>query len=138
LVAGYALEDGRDVTAGSKFSTAMEKGITILNEEEFLKNYYKPSDMTSQTSAVRYLHSVPLSKCSDTRLWVDKHRPQSVADLIGHQDTARKLSEWLQSWSAVHLKHSVKVSYQKDNPGARAVLLSGPPGTQNDSRHNSN
>jgi hypothetical protein len=31
-------------------------------------------------------------------------------------------------WDAVHLKKTEKVPFSKENPGARAALLSGPPG----------
>ena len=31
-------------------------------------------------------------------------------------------------WDAVHIKKSQKVAFTKENPGARAVLISGPPG----------
>jgi replication factor C subunit 1 len=61
-------------------------------------------------------------------LWVDKYKPQSHADLIGSGELVRKLGAWLSQWEAVHLRHSVKVPFSKENPGARAVLLSGPPG----------
>lgn len=35
LVAGHKLEDGREVTQGGKYRNAKERGIPILNEEEF-------------------------------------------------------------------------------------------------------
>ena len=31
-------------------------------------------------------------------------------------------------WDAVHIKKSQKVGFTKENPGAKAVLISGPPG----------
>jgi hypothetical protein len=31
-------------------------------------------------------------------------------------------------WDAVHLKKTEKIPFSKENPGARAALLSGPPG----------
>ncbi|KAJ1402755.1 P-loop containing nucleoside triphosphate hydrolase protein, partial [Ochromonadaceae sp. CCMP2298] len=61
-------------------------------------------------------------------LWVDKYKPQSSAQLIGSAELVRKLGDWLRNWDSVHLRHSLKVPFSKDNPGARAVLLSGPPG----------
>jgi replication factor C subunit 1 len=48
--------------------------------------------------------------------------------VIGSTETAKKLVEWLNRWDAVHLKKTQKVSFSKENPGAKAVLLSGPPG----------
>lgn len=35
LLAGYILEDGRDVSEGSKYKKAIEKSIKILSEEDF-------------------------------------------------------------------------------------------------------
>ena len=31
-------------------------------------------------------------------------------------------------WDAVHIKKSQRVGFTKENPGAKAVLISGPPG----------
>ena len=35
LIVGYKLEDGREVTQGSKYQKASKLGKTILNENEF-------------------------------------------------------------------------------------------------------
>lgn len=41
----------------------------------------------------------------------------------------KRLGDWLQRWDAVHLKKTTKPPpYSKENPGAKAALLSGPPG----------
>lgn len=61
-------------------------------------------------------------------LWVDKYKPASVDDIIGCSDTVKKLCDWLQKWDSIHLHHGPKPAFQKENPGAKAVLLSGPPG----------
>ena len=37
LIAGHKLEDGREVTQGSKYSAAKSKGVPILSEDEFEK-----------------------------------------------------------------------------------------------------
>lgn len=62
------------------------------------------------------------------QLWVDKYKPQSSAGMIGSTELVGKLTRWLQKWDAVHLHHTEKIPFSKENPGARAVLLSGPPG----------
>jgi hypothetical protein len=61
-------------------------------------------------------------------LWVDKYKPKDVADIIGAGDTVKKLTDWLRNWEAMHIKKSLKPAFSKENPGAKAVLLSGPPG----------
>lgn len=73
---------------------------------------------------VEYLHSSSV----DTRLWVDKYHPKGANDLIGNEETARKLKDWLEIWNDVHLRKKVKLPLTKANVGAKAVLLSGPPG----------
>lgn len=61
-------------------------------------------------------------------LWVDKHKPKTSSELIGSAELVRKMSDWLRRWDEVHIKKTHKVPFSKENPGARAVLLSGPPG----------
>jgi replication factor C large subunit len=47
--------------------------------------------------------------------WTVKHKPQSVADIVGNAEAIRTFSEWVNSWS-------------KGVPKKRAVFLYGPPG----------
>lgn len=65
---------------------------------------------------------------SDDQMWVDKYKPGGNAQLIGNQSEFKNLMNWLQNWEAYHLKKTKKVPFSKENPGAKAVLLSGPPG----------
>lgn len=48
--------------------------------------------------------------------------------VLGNVDTAKKLEGWLKRWDAVHLRGEGKPAFSKENPGAKAALLSGPPG----------
>ena len=57
-------------------------------------------------------------------LWVDKHRPLKLADIIGNPGLVKRLGDFLTSWDAVHL-HAGKPG--KDTP-PKAVLISGSPG----------
>eukprot|EP01034_Spumella_vulgaris_P024566 gene24566-30929_t len=43
-------------------------------------------------------------------------------------ELVKKMNEWLRRWDAVHLTKTLKVPFAKDNPGAKAILLSSPPG----------
>jgi replication factor C subunit 1 len=157
LVLGEVLEDGRAVTEGNKYRTAQEKKVKVMKEEDFF-TLYDPDivrmerekqqqqfhlerqqsssfaalsvdthgvNKQSIVSAASYL---PYSGSISTALWVDKYKPRNATDLIGHGETVRKLADWLKSWKEVHLLKSFKPSFTKENPGARAVLLSGPPG----------
>ena len=64
----------------------------------------------------------------ETNMWVDKYKPSKIEDVIGANDIVSKLSIWLQKWDAVHIKKNIKIPFSKENPGAKAVLISGPPG----------
>lgn len=64
----------------------------------------------------------------ETSMWVDKYKPSKIEDVIGANDIVGKLQNWLQKWHAVHIKKSIKIPFAKENPGAKAVLISGPPG----------
>jgi replication factor C subunit 1 len=61
-------------------------------------------------------------------MWVDKYKPKNLTEIIGSQETVRKLCDWLTHWDAAHVSKTMKIPYTKENPGAKAVLLSGPPG----------
>lgn len=201
LVAGDILEDGRPVTEGNKYRTALEKKVKIISEAELLdlidgavasaaaknenemiaasdnchsssscrdslsnlndNNYNlqqqqqakqptttisslsvgssKKSSSLPQSSSSSSLGCHVSQDCSSSQLWVDKHRPKTSAQLIGSSEIVRKLGDWLRQWDKLHLHRSsgssnnaasssVKVPYTKENPGAKAVLLSGPPG----------
>lgn len=60
-------------------------------------------------------------------LW-RRYAPRSLDDLVGAQSVIRNLQTWLQNWDAVHITKQRQVKYEKSNPGAKAALLSGPPG----------
>lgn len=156
LIVGHILEDGRDVSEGSKYRAAKEKKISILTEIEFFDKYPKielrtvPSLPPTVNSAANALNnefkmkavSLPSSSSSSSSsktgagatsgmydLWVDKYRPTHPQDLVGHGDLVRRLSDWLRTWEAVHVtKKLPKPAFSKENPGAKAVLISGPPG----------
>lgn len=59
-MAGYILEDGRQVTEGTKYRTAKEKGVTILTEEQLLslgEGCAKPkADIKSDPVKVNTIH----------------------------------------------------------------------------------
>lgn len=157
LVIGDVLEDGRAVTEGSKYRTAKEKKVKIVTEEEFLQMYdpaTRPTlaappvvaavPSTSSSAAKKSFGGSSVSQgqsgsstTSSTKysgpelnaLWVDKYKPQSPSDLIGHGEMVRKFGDWLKGWHAIHIAKTVKPSFNKnENTSAKAVLLSGPPG----------
>jgi hypothetical protein len=52
-------------------------------------------------------------------LWVDKHMPKSSVEMVGSNELLKKLSEWLKRWDSIHLKHTLKIPYSKENPAAK-------------------
>lgn len=57
------------------------------------------------------------------------HSPQTIDDIVGHQSIAKKLMQWLQDWDRIHIRKEFKPAFnQRENMGAKAALLSGPPG----------
>lgn len=66
---------------------------------------------------------------SSTPLWVDRYKPQSTQEILGNQDSVRKLKEWLARWEERFNKDSL-VGRAFSNPQGpwKAALLSGPPG----------
>ncbi len=64
-------------------------------------------------------------------LWVDKYKPTKINDIIGNKSNIQKIVQWLNNWYDIHVyKTKEKPKFVKfgDNVGAKALLLSGPPG----------
>lgn len=87
-----------------------------------------PRPSTSVSSALPKTTSARSNPSTSDLLWVDKYKPSNVKEIIGCSDTVKKLCDWLQKWDSIHLHHGPKPMHQKENPAAKAVLLSGPPG----------
>jgi replication factor C subunit 1 len=150
LIIGSILEDKRAVTEGSKYKTAKEKDIKMISEQDFLDMISKRSENLSSSSSstvnikksniVSSSIAKPIinhSKTSNAQqliddrnnsMWVDRYKPQELNEVIGSTETVNKLSQWLSKWYDVHLKKTIKIPFSKENPGSKAVLLSGPPG----------
>ena len=64
------------------------------------------------------------------QLWSDKYKPNTPADLVGSTEIVNKLTRWFNQWDNLHrLKVGWnKIGKSKENEGAKAALLSGPPG----------
>lgn len=80
-----------------KVAAALRRGIPVVREAEVVSAF-----AAAATSG-------------PTDLWVDRYKPTSLGDVIGHKDSIAVLSTWLLSWSPT-----------KEAP--RAALLTGPPG----------
>jgi hypothetical protein len=148
LLTGSHLEDGREVQAGRKYKAATENKVTQIMDEaafyamiETSRSPSLPPSLPSTAPAAppppptytpgrppSLPPSAPPSPSSD--LWTSKYAPQHMHELIGGGALAQKLGHWLQTWDDVHRHKTKQVPFSngKENLGAKAALLSGPPG----------
>ena len=113
LIVGYKLEDGRDVTQGSKYAKAKQLGKIILNEnelEEFIRDKSGDKDFVlSMRQGLKMEAGGADAKMSDEQalkasvekkresmaaengevmigkeMWTDLYAPQRVQDLVGN------------------------------------------------------
>jgi len=87
LLAGRQCQDGRPITESARYKEAVRRGLPI----QFWDKEEPPKEAGT--------------------LWVDRHAPRSLSDVIGHKESISQLRTWLQSWSK----------------GAGALVI-GPPG----------
>lgn len=137
LVAGERLEDGRPAFEGGKYRSALEKKVLILSEDDLLAKI-GTNLTTNDTPSLLHTSLPPNSSPRDASLlpdsdkddlWVDKHKPKHSSEMIGSAELVKKMGDWLRRWDGQHLhKTGAKIPYSKENPGAKAALLSGPPG----------
>ena len=149
LVVGFKLEDGREVSTGNKYKTAIQKKITIFTESEFESFIKKKSgnddfqfsvrrggllDLIPEVASVKEEEAKGSAPPSD--MWTERYKPKTVYDLIGNKAVIDQLYEWLKDWDEVCIRGNKKpVPFRKGqswqdqaNVNARAALLSGPPG----------
>lgn len=70
------------------------------------------------------------------QMWVDKHQPKSISDLVGNEDKIRLILEWLKDWDQTILLGQKKEVRPPKNGSwadapklnAKACLISGAPG----------
>ena len=149
---GHILENGNEVSSSKKYKTAVEKNAAkeakggsaklcqIMTEDEFMDKYGEaaaapkaPSPVVAHTQGQKpkvrekaQKGGAPTSESA--MLWADKYKPKCLNDLVANTSAVRQLGEWLQRWESVHVTKKYKPKFTKQNPGAKAALLSGPPG----------
>jgi replication factor C subunit 1 len=105
----------------SKAATAKPSTTSSSGSSSFFKS------TSSSSSAPAFKKEVTAVRDEDL-MWVDKYKPKKLEDIMASDGLVKKLQEWLTSWDAVHIKKTKKIAASKENPGAKSVLLSGPPG----------
>ncbi|KAK8795481.1 hypothetical protein WA158_000138 [Blastocystis sp. Blastoise] len=110
--------------------------LAIKEEEVKMENNTIPSPPMNRRGIVyeefeeeqpQALKIKPISSV-DESLFTSKYAPHTLEDLVGNRNSILALRDWLNRWNNVHILKTVKVQYNKQNPGAKAVLISGPPG----------
>lgn len=111
----------------SKMAKIKELRLKMLNEAQLFdlirtSKAKKPEPSPEREAKKRKVSTPPKQALtswdtSESSLWVDKYRPNSIEAIIGNATLGKRLMEYLQKWNSSHR-----------NPKELAVLLSGPPG----------
>ncbi|ELU15704.1 hypothetical protein CAPTEDRAFT_175237 [Capitella teleta] len=100
---------------------------------------FKSSPSLAKISQSKMSSAKPAAKkatdegSSQSLMWVDKYKPQTLKQIIGQtgdKSNARKLMNWLQNWHR-NISSGKKPAFNRfsdDGSGFKAALLSGPPG----------
>ena len=102
----------------------------IASDANDLSNKEAMQSIQREAQKARQLKIDPkdIALRKSTMLWADKHKPKKLNELLGNGGHVRTIRAWLNDWSAVHLKKTKTIKWNKTNPGAKAALVSGPPG----------
>ena len=71
-----------------------------------------------------------MAERAEDMLWVEKHRPMKLTEIIGNAGLVGRLSLWLKTWENTFLS-----GRRPDRDQHRAVLISGPPGLGKSATH---
>lgn len=84
----------------------------------------KAADSTTKVSAE------PAGRKGDSMsLWADKFAPNNTRDILGNQESVKKLQSWLDRWEAIFNAPKARgKTFSSPNGPWKAALLSGPPG----------
>jgi len=99
---GQTCHDGRPIAESWKYKRAVLLGLPILALEDDQDEDEKEKGNGGKAGEEKAEES-----------FVDKYRPQRLAEVIGHKSELQELAKWLAGWSP---------------SGPRGALLTGPPG----------
>jgi replication factor C subunit 1 len=87
------------------------------------------SESVSLSKSLSFIKREATDTKIDGLMWVDKYKPANTGQMVGSVEVTRKLQNWLKNWNAYHLTKSKPLpKFTQENAGAKAALLSGPPG----------
>jgi replication factor C subunit 1 len=156
LVTGRVLEDGRPIESGSKFREVTDRNekagepvVRVFNEASFI-NFLESTLPSAERAAQRVsgaagvgvsgagagvgmgvgAGAIERAPREMSGLWTDKYAPIGFAELVGHQGQVTSLDNWIRDWEDMHVtgKKPIPAKAGGTCAGARAALLSGPPG----------
>ena len=118
---------------------ALKNKVTILTEDEFTDAIKKAKgdagSLSNATMDIEPTVNLPAPNSSNA-LWTTKYAPKSTNDIIGNSSTITSIATWLQNWNRIHLEGGEAPAMKMgrggfgnaSNPGAKACLVTGPPG----------
>ncbi len=114
LLVGSECNDGRPITESYRYKRAIALGIPIIHTNDTSKKKKPPiGGLTASAEPKQML--------------VDKYSPKTVADIIGHKEQIKTITDWLSSWANAVTTNTVTTN-TVTKPEQRAILISGPPG----------
>ena len=92
-------------------------------------NPYAKKPSTGTQSSVEAKPGTGVCATDSHLLWVDKYKPMSSREILGNQESVRKLAAWLARWEE-RFNHPKAIGKSFSSPQGpwKAALLSGPPG----------
>ena len=115
-------------------TTKNEKSVYTKETENVVSEDMcsSPGPKAVNTSSLPHCRAPQEQDFGGGMLWVDKYAPSNSGEILGNGDMIKKLTSWLRSWQEVHIAKTrpIPTNYAKakEQLGAKAVLLSGPPG----------
>jgi replication factor C subunit 1 len=106
------------------------KVVEPLPTPQTIKHSGKASASDSEFNAIRKEERDKHNENLAPSLWVDKYRPNKLADLLGNGDKRLQLRTWLARWGSPSASSGGKQGGQggKADTIHKAVLMHGPPG----------
>jgi replication factor C subunit 1 len=125
--AAAASPDRQPLAAASASSSSAPASARATPAASPARPYGGGASSSSSSSAV--VVARPHHHHAASSLWVDKYAPTRFDMFLGNNKELRALDAWLTAWEGVHLTGTApKPKYTRENPGAKAALISGPPG----------
>lgn len=113
----------------------MKNKVVVLDEDKFEEEVNKAKGVQAMnpSNSMDIEPITPLPQANKGGLWTSKYAPAATNDIIGNASVINSISTWLQNWDRIHI-HGGEAAAGKSrgwataNTGAKACLITGPPG----------